>query len=61
MKQCLGVDVEIAEPFPEKPKGMWLRTYACLLEKTFQAEILANEAQANRFKRLLAQLENDLE
>jgi hypothetical protein len=61
LKQCLGIEVGLAEPFPEKPKGMWVRTYACLLEEMFQAEILAEEAQANRFKRLLAQVDNDLE
>ena len=61
LKQRLGVDVGIAEPFPDKPKGMWVRTYACLLDEILQAEILANEAQTNRFKRLLAQIEGDLE
>jgi aerobic-type carbon monoxide dehydrogenase small subunit (CoxS/CutS family) len=55
-KQRLGIDVEIAEPFPEKPKGMWVRTYGCVLDEMLQAEILADEAQANRFQRLLAQL-----
>ena len=50
----------IAEPLPDKPKGMWARTYGCLLNEILQAEILANEAQANRFKRLLAQLQDDL-
>jgi hypothetical protein len=39
---------------------MWARTYGCLLDEILQAEILANEAQSNRFKRL-AQLKNDLE
>jgi hypothetical protein len=61
LKQRLGIDVGIAEPFPEKPKGMWVRTYACLLDEILQAEILANEAQTNRFKRLSAQLKNDLD
>jgi hypothetical protein len=55
LKERLGIGVGIGEPFPEKPKGMWVRTYACLLDEILQAEILANEAQANRFKRLLAQ------
>jgi hypothetical protein len=61
LKQRLGIDVGIAEPFPDKPKGMWARTYGCLLDEILQAEILANEAQANRFQRLLAQVRNDLE
>ena len=60
LKQRLGIDVGIAEPFPDKPKGMWARTYGGLLDELLQAEILANEAQSNRFKRLLAQLKNDL-
>jgi hypothetical protein len=56
LKQRLGIDVGIAEPFPAKPKGMWGRTYGCLLDEINQAEILADEAQANRFQRLLGQL-----
>ena len=61
LKQRLGIDVGIAEPFPDKPKGMWARTYGCLLDEILQAEMLANEAQGNRFQRLLAQIEDDLE
>ena len=61
LKQRLGIDVGIAEPLPEKPKGMWVRTYACLLDEILQAEILANEAQASWFERLLAQLEGEFE
>ena len=60
MKQRLGIDVRIAEPFPDKPKGMWVRTYGGLLNEILQAEILANEAQANMIKRLLAQVDSDL-
>ena len=52
LKQRLGIDVGIAEPFPDKPKGMWARTYVCLLDEILQAEILAHEAQANILKRL---------
>ena len=61
LKQRLGIDVGIAEPLPDKPKGMWARTYACLLDEILQAEIQANEAQANRIKRLLEQVEEDAE
>jgi hypothetical protein len=59
LKQHLGIDVD-AEPFPDKPKGMWVRTYGCLLDKILQAELLANEARAKMFARL-AQVKNDLE
>jgi hypothetical protein len=61
LKQRLGIDVGIAEPLPEKPKGMWTRTYGCLLDEILQAERLANEAQANMINRLVAQVRNDLE
>jgi hypothetical protein len=60
-KQRLGVGGGIAEPLPDKPKGMWTRTYGCLLDQILQAEMLANEVQASRFQRLLAQIEGDLE
>ena len=55
-----GHRCRIAEPLPEKPKGMWVRTYGCLLNEILQAEIRANEAQANRFQRLMTQVDNDL-
>jgi hypothetical protein len=60
LKQRLGIDVGIAEPFPDKPKGMWARTYGCFLDEILEAELLAYEAQANMLKRL-AQVNNDLE
>jgi hypothetical protein len=60
LKQRLGIDVGIGEPFPEKPKGMWARTFDHLLAEMLEAEILAYEAQANMFKRL-AQIQNDVE
>jgi hypothetical protein len=60
LKHRLGINVGIADPFPEKPKGMWTRTYRCLLDEILQAEILAHEAQLNMFKRW-AQVKNDLE
>jgi hypothetical protein len=31
IKHRLGIDVGIGEPFPEKPKGMWARTFDYLL------------------------------
>ena len=57
-KQRLGIDVGIGDPFPEKPKGMWARTFDYLLAEMLQAEILACEAQTNILKRL-AQIKND--
>jgi hypothetical protein len=61
LKQRLGIDVGVDDRFPDKPMGMWARTYGCLLDEILQAEILANEAQANMIKRLLAQPKDDLE
>jgi hypothetical protein len=58
LKQRLGINIGIAEPFPDKPKGMWARTYGCLLDEILQAEILVNEAKSNIIKRLLAQVEH---
>jgi hypothetical protein len=40
---------------------MWVRTYGGLLGELLQAEILADEGRANRFKRLVAQVEDDLD
>jgi hypothetical protein len=61
LKQRLDMGVGLAEPLPEKPQGMWARTYGRLLNQILQAEILANEAQANRFQRLLEQVGGDRE
>ena len=61
LKQRLGTDVGIDEPLPDKPKGMWVRTYGCLLDEILQAEMLAYEAQANMIKGLLTQVEDDIE
>jgi hypothetical protein len=60
IKQRLGIDVGIGDPLLDKPKGMWIRTFDHLLNQMLQVEILANEAKANMFKRLLAQLQDDL-
>ena len=61
LRQRLGIAAGIAEPFPDKPRGMWARTYGLRLNEILEAEMLANEAQANRIKRLLEQVEDDLE
>jgi hypothetical protein len=61
LRQRLASNVGIAEPVPEKPKGMWARTYGCLLDEILQAETVANEAQANNFQRLVEQADKDVE
>jgi hypothetical protein len=59
LKQRLGIDVD-AESFPDKPEGMWTRTFDGLLNDILQAEILANEAKVNMLKRL-AQVKKERE
>jgi hypothetical protein len=59
LKHRLGIDVKIGDLFPDKPKGMWVSTYASMLDEILQTEILANEARSNMFKRLLARYSSD--
>jgi hypothetical protein len=61
LKQRLGIGAGVVEPLPDKPKGMWARTYGYLLHEILRAEISANEAQASWFERLLAQLKGEFE
>jgi len=41
---------------PERPKGMWWRTYRRQREQALEAEMLANEVFVTRMTRLLARM-----
>jgi hypothetical protein len=59
LRQRLGIDSRIAGALPENRKGMSARRYVRLLEKTLEAEILADEAWLKRLQ-WLAQIKTDL-
>jgi hypothetical protein len=56
ISQRLGGDRGIDEPFPQKPKGMWQRTYERLRECAIEAEMVADQAFTVQAERLLAGL-----
>jgi hypothetical protein len=39
VRQCLGGSANMTEPFPEKPKGMHLKTYMRLFWEHHDAEV----------------------
>jgi len=49
----LGGEADIAYPFPERPKGMWWRTYERLCEMSFRAETTAYSAMDAVFKKMV--------
>ena len=56
IRQRLGGDHGMASLFPERPKGMWRRTYERLHRRAFECEMQAEEAMDLHFAKLAARI-----
>jgi len=57
IRMKLGGDSGIASPFPDRPKGLWHRTYDRLRGEAMEARRLADEAFITRAASLLSQID----
>jgi hypothetical protein len=53
----LGADPGRASQFPERPKGMWFRTYAKLLDMALAAEAAAHAEFVRHGQRFLVRID----